>query len=657
MYQFAYLTLVASLLFTLMSVCVLAWQIINEPDHTREHSWPHISHWVITGLMTLSCIFLLYAFISNDFRLEYVQNYSSKSLAFFYRVTAFWAGQSGSLLFWAWTVALSGLIFPLLPAYKRLTPITRSWYWCFYFAIMAFFLLILTTWSNPFAMVDNPRPDGFGLNPLLQNIGMIFHPPILFLGYGGFVIPGCLALAQSVRIASNLPDEGEPRWAPATRGFTLIGWAMLTAGIILGCWWAYMELGWGGYWAWDPVENASLIPWLAATAYLHTGIIESRRDKLHRTNVFFMAFITVSAFFATYLVRSGVIQSLHAFGATGLGQPFLIFVALSLLLVCIVCYITPADSEPLDDIWSKEGLLLAVAWVLLALSGIILVATMWPVLVEGAITIKDYLPAFLAAKVPAKPMGLEPPFYNRVCLPLFAFLGVLLMICPNKNWSKGFMDRNNLLLVLGGALFLGVGLCFTGMRNPLALITTATSFAALVGIIMLFINNRNMIKSNPSVIAHGVHIGLLIVFIGVAFSGPYQSENEIILAKGDSVQLGKYNVSLDELYRGNSDISPSGKPYFTYLEASLKVTKDGKDYGFLNPQMRQFPDHEGTNYAEVSTIFGLGDELYATLTRIDSQNRATVHVNINPLVNWLWIGGVIMSLIPFLVLRRRNKVS
>ena len=655
MYQFANLVLVASFIFSLSATCFLVWQTVTQPASRHEHRWPHVAHWMLTALITLTCIFLLYAFIACDFSLKYVQDYSSRSLAFFYRVTAFWAGQPGSLLFWAWTVALSGLVFPILPIYKQFSPTTRSWYWCCFFTIMAFFLLILITWNNPFELVERVREDGYGLNPLLQDPGMIFHPPLLFLGYGGFVVPGCLALAQAIKMATH-NDCQEPRWALATRGFTLVGWAMLTAGIILGAWWAYMELGWGGYWAWDPVENASLIPWLAATAYLHTSVIEIHRDKLHRTSIFLMALTTISAFFATYLVRSGVIQSLHAFGAGGLGAPFLAFVLAFLVLTILVCFFLPSDAEAMDDLTSREGLLIIVAWILLALAVIILIATMWPVIVETAIGLKPYLPTALAAKLPNQGMGLEPAFYNRTCLPLFAALGLVLMFCPYKAWNKGFISKNILLTILAGAILLGLGLyVLRGLHNILSVVAIASSFAAFIGIIMLFAQNPALLKNNRSIIAHGTHLGLLLMLIGVAFSGPYQSKHELLLSKGQSTQIGRYAITLEEIFVGESAKSATGLPYYSFHEVALRVTKDGKHFGILSPQMRRYTDYEDRNYPAVATIFTLGDELYSTFTSLDREGRARVEVNVNPMVNWLWIGGVLMSVFPLAVLFRHKR--
>ncbi len=365
-------------------------------------------HWAITGALSLAAALLLHALFWNDFSLVYVASYTDRVLPAFYRLTAFWAGQPGSMLFWAFSVAISGSIFALTPAYKRLTPATRLWYWGFFYAIMAFFALILSCWSNPFEMQSPVPPDGNGLNPLLQNPGMIFHPPLLFLGYGGFTVPACLALAQSLS-----GGEGEDGWHRVTRPVTLLAWAFLTAGIILGMWWAYMELGWGGYWAWDPVENASLIPWLISTAALHTLIVQERRNKLHRVNVALMCLTTISAFFATYLVRSGVVQSVHAFGDGSVGTPLTVFVLGGLLISFWAAFSVPARGRELAGIVSREGFLVMVCWLLLALSVIILVGTMWPV---------------ISLLWTPEPHGLDANFYNRVCVPLGMLIMLLLMV-------------------------------------------------------------------------------------------------------------------------------------------------------------------------------------------------------------------------------------
>ncbi len=627
---------------------------------------------VVTGLMTLCCVILLFAFISYDFSVEYVASYSDRALPLFYRMTALWAGQSGSLLFWAWSVAISGSVFCLTPAYKRLHVDTRLWFWVFFFGITGFFLLLLTSWSNPFLTLPVPPPDGRGLNPLLQNPGMIFHPPLLFLGYGGFVVPGCLALSQTLtgrlHDPSGYPEQrrSEPAWGQAARPFILVAWLLLTAGIILGAWWAYMELGWGGYWAWDPVENASLIPWLVATAYLHTAVIESRRGKLRRTNVFLMGLTTISAFFATYLVRSGVVQSLHAFGDGGVGLPLLIFTLASLALAAFVALIAPrGNGKELEEPLSKEGLLIMVSWLLLALSLLILIATLWPVILNGAKSLAPYLPSFLGSRIPQNPMGLEPGFYNRACLPLFALLALLLLFCPYSKWKAGIFHPRVFFVVLGVFVALLVfllifskshfGLEGTGLLAGLRLPQILSSFAAalavagLCGLVTLYIINRKIFARRSALAAHGVHVGFLLIVLGVAFSGVYQETYELTLSKGQSARIGNYAVRLEEFYQNAAPIPGAAPPAFKFVEADLTVfSKDNEPIGSLMPQRRWYASHERQPHAEVSTLFSLGNEIYATLLQVDPQRRASLLIHVNPLINWLWIGGILMCLFPFL---------
>lgn len=680
---------------------------------------------LLACLLTVNSAILLYAFVTHDFVVEYVAQYSDRTLPLFYRITAFWAGQAGSLLFWAWSVAIGGAAFALLPAFTRLTQRTKRWYCLFYFCIMAFFLLVLALWSNPFDLLDFMPRDGRGLNPLLQNPGMIFHPPLLFLGYGGFVVPGCLALAQTLSGNLHDPREGkrlEEHWGQVSRPFILVAWSLLTAGIILGAWWAYMELGWGGYWAWDPVENASLIPWLVASAYLHTAVIGSRRGKLQRTNVFLMALTTISAFFATYLVRSGVVESLHAFGDGGVGTPLLVFTLVFLYLALYVSLAEPGkgaskapfavravvggivaalfaamawykfqgldlpgmlvaalmlmlavalfigrssnpEARELEDLTSKEGLLLVVAWLLLALSFIILVATMWPVIINTLMEISGSLPAFIASRLPQKPMGLEPAFYNRTCLPLFGLLAVLLVFCPWRKWklmpgTSGFAQTRLFVTVPAAALLIGGALWLIGITHPIALMAAACSLAALYGIVLLFAKNRGLFSIRSTLAAHGVHFGLLLMVLGVAFSGPYQLQHTVEMGRQQNVVIGDYRIMLNELYEGEGQIGRDGKPNFRFIEAELLVAdKDGKVTGKLAPQRRLYTNFENQTYAEVGTLFSLGNEIYATLLSVDPEGRATLQVNINPLVNWLWIGGTLMSLFPFLGMSRVRRLK
>ncbi len=627
MYIFAYGMLILALLASLGGAGLAVMQLFQ--GRASALWFIEKAQALMTMALVLASAILLHALYWNDFSLVYVASYTDKLLPIFYRLTAFWAGQPGSLLFWALSVAVAGTAFSFTPSYKNLTEETRLWFWIFFLGIMAFFALLLTGWSNPFTIQDPAPADGRGLNPLLQNPGMIFHPPLLFWGYGGFVIPGCLALAQC--LSDN--EEIEGSWVMVARPFTLWAWLFLTAGIILGAWWAYMELGWGGYWAWDPVENASIIPWLLGTAALHTTIIQVRRGKLGRVNVFLMALTTVSAFFATYLVRSGVVQSVHAFGDGGVGTPLLIFIIASTLLCLLVACVGYNSRKSLVGIDSREGMLVVTAWILIMLSIIICLGTLWPI---------------ISKLWSAQSQGLDATFYNKVCLPLFALMAVIFSFCPWLGWNGGIRNMKKLMLVLASFVVTAVVLWVTEYRQATSFMAISASVAALVSLGMLVMEKSVRSQIN-TLAAHGVHLGLIMIVMGVAFSGPYKIEKDILLSKGESAQVGNYTVGLVDVAEGRTKT-------YDYLEARLQVTdKDSVLQGVLAPQMRIYNNFSGMKFSEVGTIFSLGNEFYASLLGIDHNNKATLRVSINPLVNWLWIGGTLMCLFPILGLRRKIR--
>ena len=531
------------------------------------------------------------------------------------------------MLFWALAVGIMGSIFACTGGYRRLKDTTRLWFWTFFLVIMAFFALLLCVWNNPFIMLDPAPADGNGLNPLLQNPGMIFHPPLLFLGYGGFAIPTCLALAQAL---SRQPDE--TRWFDLARPITLLAWAFLTAGIVLGMWWAYMELGWGGYWAWDPVENASLVPWLVGTAALHTAIVEKRRGRLTRFNVLLMGLTTLSTFFATFLVRSGVIESVHAFGSGSVGFPLGIFVTAGLVLSIGIALLSPAgrrassDGERKTRLIPAEDTLLAVAVLLLVMAVIILNATMWPVTTS----------LFSTAS-----MGLEASFYNRVILPLGAAMLLLLAYCPwlvqGRRLARG--------IVLLGAAGSAALLWLLGYRNVVALLTTAGVVGFLLGLLLRAASTP--LRQLPRRVgALGLHLGLALMALGIAFSGPYKQEADHSFAPGDSMTIGDVTVTLKNLFEGT-------QPGYHFLEAQLEVRRVDAVIGELTPQRRIYDKFGNMQFTEVDVIPGLGNEVYASLLGLDQEGRAYVKISLEPLVNWLWIGGTLLCLFPLLMLRRR----
>jgi cytochrome c-type biogenesis protein CcmF len=588
-------------------------------------------HLLVFIAVAIASTILTIALCRRDFSFIYVAEYTDTLLPMFYTVTAFWAGQAGSLLFWMLTLALFGVFFAVSPAYKSLGSGTRYAYWMFFLATEAFFLLLLTGPSNPFLEAVPPLPEGRGLNPLLRNPGMIFHPPLLFLGYAGFAIPACLALAAWL--------VGEKRsFAIAARNTTILSWIFLTSGIVLGGWWSYMELGWGGYWAWDPVENASLIPWLVATAFLHTSIVERRTKALPKTNVALAVVTFVTCILGTYLVRSGVVESLHAFGEGGVGGPLLLFMLFSLvLLVSVLTAGAPFSHgrvKPLSGLMSVPGFLVVLAWLMLALSAVVLLGTMWPV---------------ISKLWSQNPVGLDAGFYNRVCLPLFALVTCLVAFCPLLSWTEGVRDKAGLGLAVGAFLGGGVFLYMIGLRLPVPLFAGAASVAAMVTVVFVMLRQRHARSRAGALGAYTVHLGLALLTLGVAFSGPYQQSQEAVLTPGRSMEIGGFKLTYIDMEQEQS-------PAMSIDRALLDVTENGRPVGRLTPERRVYRGFEQP-FAEVSTIPSLGDELYATLLSATDKKAASIKISVNPLVNWVWIGGTIMCLAAFLSLRRPKALA
>lgn len=617
------------LLFAMLASLVLAGAALfaawtGRPELARACEKGHLA---AAALMTAASAVLLQALVVRDFSFQYVASYTDSLLPMFYTVTAFWAGQAGSLLFWAWCVALMGVVFIGTRAYAELAPSTRAWYWVLFLAVQAFFLVLLTGPANPFLALAPAAAEGNGLNPLLRNPGMIFHPPLLFLGYAGFTIPACLGLASWV--------AAEPKpWLGAGRPWALVSWIFLTAGIALGGWWSYMELGWGGYWAWDPVENASLIPWLSATAFLHTALIEDRRGALPRTNLFLMALTLLLCFFATYLVRSGIVESLHAFGSGGMDVPLVSFLLLGLGVTVLAL---GAGRDPgarqLSGLASRQGVLVLAVWLFLAIGAVVMLGTMWPV---------------LSKLWSENPVGLGEGFYNRVCLPLFALLTLLLAVCPWLGWKGGFRHAKWFYVVAG--VFLGAaGVLYTqGVRLPVPLLAGAAALAVAAGSVALLAADPAARASRPSWGALGAHLGLALVVLGIAVSGPYKIETEATLAKGRAVHLGSYTLTL-------VDSTSTSSPAMAVFTARIKVERFGQPVGELTPERRMFRGFDQP-FSEVSTIPGLGDEIYATVLAFERDGSAVaVKASVNPLVNWIWIGSTVMCLLPLVGLRRRTS--
>ncbi len=577
---------------------------------------------------------LVYAFVTHDFSLDYVAHYSSRTLPMFYTVAAVWAGQAGSLLLWAWLLALFGAMVvwqnrhknrELLPYVVGVIQVTA----CFFFGLMVYA-------TSPFAPAIQPMADGLGLNPMLQNVGMVMHPPTLYLGYVAFVVPFAFA------IAALITKRLDAQWIRTTRRWTLFAWLFLTLGNLFGAKWAYVELGWGGYWAWDPVENASLMPWLTGTAFLHSVMIQEKRDMLKIWNLVLIILTFALTIFGTFITRSGVISSVHSFGVSNIGPLFMGFLAVVLtvslgLLWSRLPYLRSRNR--LDALLSRESSFLFNNLFLVGMTFAIFWGTIFPLISEAVRGVK---------------ITVGPPFFNQVNVPIGLALLALTGICPLIAWRKASQRnlRRSFTIPLGAALVSAAGLYGYGIHSVYALLSFSLAVFVMVTIAMEFIRGAaararisgrsafnalwDLIRRNKR--RYGgyiVHIGVVMVFVGITGSSAFQREQAASLAPGDSLRVGRYALR----YQGLEDRS---NEHAQIVAARIEVSRDGQPLTTLFPERQKHRNHDVVS--EVAIRQTPREDLYVILANFNAEQQAQLKALVIPLVSWIWIGGMVMIL-------------
>ncbi|HET7427133.1 MAG TPA: heme lyase CcmF/NrfE family subunit [Gemmatimonadales bacterium] len=602
------------------------------------------SVYAVLGCLVVASIALWKGLISHDFNIEYVAAYTSRNLPPYYIVSAFWAGQKGSLLFWAVVLSIFASLAQLLTPrrYSDLMPYVAG----VTSTVVAFFVSVMLFGSNPFERLPFTPADGRGLNPQLQNVGMVIHPPMLYLGYISITIPFAFAIAA---LLSRRLDTG---WIHAIRKWTLVSWLFLSIGITLGMWWAYVELGWGGYWAWDPVENASFLPWLTMTAFLHSVMIQEKRGMLKRWNLGLIVATFLLSIFGTFITRSGVIASVHSFTQSNVGYFFLGFLVVAAVLSFTLLYTRwpalQADVQ-LESMLSREAAFLFNNLLLVGIAFSVLWGTLFPILSEA---------------VRGTKITVGPPFFNRVNIPLGLLLLALTGIGPLIAWRKA--SAANLRRQFVGPLSAGavvlVGLLASGVRDLYAVMALALAGFVAGTITQEFyrgVRARRRMHGESTPLAffrligrnrrryggYIVHAGILIYF--VAFAGmAFKVEREATLKPGDSVELR----------------SPFGHTYrFTHVgisqyealnrvvsAATVQVSIDGKPAGLLTSEKRQHVDSFKRPTFEPSTEVGirsgLREDLYLVFAgAVGGTEEAVYRFNVNPLVWWVWFGGFVLA--------------
>ncbi|HEY6222498.1 MAG TPA: heme lyase CcmF/NrfE family subunit [Gemmatimonadales bacterium] len=602
----------------------------------------------LCGVLLVAVVCLEVALFRHDFNVEYVAAYTSRNLPIFYTWSALYAGQKGSLLFWAAVLSLFGALAQLLtaPRHRVYLPYVGA-ITCL---VCAFFLSVMVApvaHANPFERLPYTPVDGNGLNPQLQNPGMVFHPPMLYLGYISITIP--FAFAMAALLSKRLDAD----WLVAIRKWTLLSWLFLSIGICLGMWWAYVELGWGGYWAWDPVENASFLPWLTMTAFLHSVMVQEKRGMLKKWNLALIIGSWLLSIFGTFITRSGVIASVHSFTQSKVGWffgGFLIFAAgLSFWIYARRLPLLEADSQ-LESMVSREASFLFNNLLLVGIAFTVLFGTLLPILSE----------LFSGTKITVK-----APWFNTVNIPLGLLLLLFTGIGPLIAWRRSSLPnlKRQFAVPAAGGVFATLTVLVAGMRDLYPIVAIGLAGFVFTTIIQEFsrgVAARHRQYGEGWLLALGrlfarnrrryggyvVHLGILILFI--AFAGyAFKTETEATLRPGESVSLkSPYGWTYRFTHLGISQYPALNRQV---TAATVDVTRDGKWIGRLETEKRQHVDAEGNPTFQPSTEVGIKsdmrEDLYVVLAGVvNGTEQAVYRFTINPLVWWVWYGGMIVAL-------------
>ena len=646
--------------------------------------------YAVAGLLALAMVIIEVAYLRSDFSFALVAGNSSLETPTFYKVTAMWSSQAGSLLLWVFLLSVfsSAVLLLTRGALREVVP----WAIAVLGAVASFFLVLMVVWENPFEMLAAPPPDGAGLNPLLRHPMMMFHPPLLYLGYVGFSIPFAFAVGALITRRTGAD------WIRATRRFALAAWSFLAAGLLLGSLWGYSELGWGGYWAWDPVENAALLPWLTGTAFLHSIIVQEKRGMLRVWNVSLIIATFVLALTGTFLVRSGILQSIHAFGASTLGVPFVVFIAVVLLgstgLVAVRLDALRSEGR-LHSVLSREAFFLLNNLVLVALAFVVLWGTFFP-LVSEALT--------------GKRASVGPPWFERYVTPLALLLALLAALGPALTWRAASPRR------LARVLALPVGVAAATLIGLLAFTSAAESppslaMFCLVALVLASVaqefwrgarararmSGRSALVSLAGLVARNrrryggyvVHAGIALMFLGVAASSAFKEQTDVRLRPGQSASVGDYRLTYSRATAVLAD-DPAGTGAPVTLGAVLEVRDDGGERFTLRPARNYYPGgdpslgpigqfFEGNATSEVAQTWGLDRDLWTAvrpdLSALEKPIRdadrrfadspggvqalviaalaeryrragtpANFRLIVSPLVGWVYIGGAVVLL-------------
>jgi cytochrome c-type biogenesis protein CcmF len=600
-------------------------------------------------LLTIASGLLIYSLIIGDFRLGYVAAHTDSGMPNIYKFTAWWGGQEGSLLLWAWILATYSavVVFMNRRKFRDMMP----WVTAVLMSTETFFLILISFVLSPFAVLIAGRGNivegmGRGLNPLLQYWTMVIHPPMLYLGYVGFTVPFAFAMGSLI---TKQPGES---WIHTTRRWTIVTWLFQSTGILLGQGWAYAVLGWGGYWAWDPVENASLLPWITATAFLHSVMMQEKKGMMKVWNMVLISATFFLCIFGTFLTRSGVVSSVHAFAQSSIGTYFVTFLAIGLAatIYLILDRLPYLKSEArLESVVSRESSFMFNNLILLASCFAVLWGTLFPVISEA---------------VTGEKISVDAPFFNRINIPIAFGLMLLTGIGPLIAWRRSSMEslrRAFFWPSIAGVALMAVLAFFGVYEHPYALVSFGLCMFVTTTIFSEFWKGASAIraKSGTGLLAAAVelthrntrryggylvHMGIVFMFIGytgAAFNKDVTKE----VAPGQSFDIGRYTIRAAEVQQTENDNYASQK-------LIAEVSLGGKSLGTLEPEHRFYKSSQQPT-SEVAIRRRLNEDLYINFAGPSTDNtKAVVQAYVFPLVSWIWIGfwvlamGTLVCLIP-----------
>ncbi len=588
----------------------------------------------VAFFLILASYALVESFLTHDFGLRYVYDNSSLSMPWYYTLSAFYGGQQGSLLYWGLMLAVFSAIFIFTS--RRAPTALVPYVIVTLMAIETFLLIVLTSVSNPFARFPGVAPaDGTGLNPLLMDPGMLIHPPTLLMGYMSFALPFAFA------VAALITGKLDSAWLRSIRRWTLASWSIQTAGLLLGAWWAYHVLGWGGYWGWDPVENAALLPWLTATAFLHSTMVQERRGMLKVWNLFLVIASFALSIFGTFEVRSGIISSVHSFAYSAIGSYFLVFLILIVVVSTgLFLYRLPRlkPEQEFDSVVSREGVFLLNNLLLVGITFATLWGTIFPL---------------ISVALRKQAMTVGPPFYENVNGPLFVLLILAMGVGPLLAWRRTALRSlwRNLCVPAVLAALCAIILPLVGVTDVLANI--GFSVCAFTAGAILYELWRGMrvrhAHGEPYPIAlymlfnryrqryggYIVHLGLALLAVGVIGSHFFQIQKDVVLKSGQEVTFAGNRL----VYFGNLDDKQSDKEIIT---SQLQIWRDGHLQQYIYPGRTFYHSFQDQPASQISiTSIGLND-FYVVLENFSGPGEATIHIYVNPLTSFVWYGGLLM---------------